>query len=51
MSWQLVPAYFVLWAVLFRALLVRAQLIPPSCRRCGMQFERRQLGEPVCRCH
>jgi hypothetical protein len=50
MSAQLIPAYFVLGAVLFRALLVRANVIPPSCGRCGRTFERRELGEPVCRC-
>jgi hypothetical protein len=50
-----VPGYFlavyaVLWAVLFRALLVRAKLAPPTCGRCGRTYERRALGEPVCSC-
>jgi hypothetical protein len=42
--------YLVLSAALIRALLVRAKVAPPSCRRCGRAFERRMLGEPVCRC-
>jgi hypothetical protein len=35
---------------LMRALLVAAKVLPPSCGRCGVQMERRALGEPVCRC-
>jgi hypothetical protein len=35
---------------LMRALLVAAKVVPPSCARCGVQLERRALGEPVCRC-
>ncbi len=27
--------YFVLWATLVNALLVKAKLLPPSCVRCG----------------
>ena len=46
----LVP-YLILWATLMRALLVRANLLPPTCARCGLRFERRQLGERVCSCH
>lgn len=42
--------YFVLWAALLRALLVKGNLAPRSCGRCGLLFERRSLGEPVCRC-
>ena len=41
---------FVFAATLMRALLVAARLLPPSCARCGVQLERRALGEPVCRC-
>jgi hypothetical protein len=39
------------WASLMRALFVKAQLLPATCARCGLRFERRGLGEPVCRCH
>ena len=46
----LVAVYAVLWATLFRALLVQAQLAPRTCGRCGRTFERRALGEPVCSC-
>jgi hypothetical protein len=35
---------------LMRSLLVAAKVVPPSCARCGIQLERRQLGERVCRC-
>ena len=42
--------YLALWASLFRAMLVRAQILPPTCGRCGLRFERRQLGELVCSC-
>jgi hypothetical protein len=48
-------AYVVLtlvlfWATLMRALFVKANLLPPTCGRCGLRFERVSLGEPVCRC-
>lgn len=49
-SLQFVLGYFVLWAALLRALLIKAQVAPKSCGRCGRLFERRALGEPVCRC-
>jgi hypothetical protein len=40
--------FFVL--ALGRGLLVAAKVLPPNCGRCGVQMERRALGEPVCRC-
>jgi hypothetical protein len=46
----LIP-YLVLFAALMRALLVRAEILPPTCAHCGRKFERRHLGEDVCRCH
>jgi hypothetical protein len=46
----LVP-YLALWAALMRALLVRAAVLPATCGRCGLRFERRELGETVCSCH
>jgi len=51
MTGTLILPYFVMWATLMKALLVKANLVPPSCARCGERLERRQLGEPVCRCH
>jgi hypothetical protein len=48
-TWLLLP-YLVLWATLMRALLVRAKIVPPTCARCGLRFERRELGESVCSC-
>jgi hypothetical protein len=49
-SVQLLLPYFVLWATLMRGLLVAAKIVPPLCARCGLVLERRQLGDPVCRC-
>jgi hypothetical protein len=46
----LVP-YLALWAALMRALLVKAAVLPATCGRCGLRFERRELGEAVCSCH
>jgi hypothetical protein len=42
--------YIVLWVAMMRALLVRAQILPPTCTRCGRRYERRNLGESVCSC-
>jgi hypothetical protein len=50
MSAQLLVPYLVFWATLMRALLVRAQIAPAMCGRCGLKLERSQLGESVCRC-
>jgi hypothetical protein len=47
---SLILPYFVLWATLMKALLVKANIVPPSCGRCGQKLERRELGEPVCNC-
>jgi hypothetical protein len=44
-------ALVLFWASLMRALLVKADLLPATCARCGRRFERHSLGEPVCRCH
>jgi hypothetical protein len=38
------------WATVARAVLVFAQKLPPTCGHCGRRFERRHMGEPVCRC-
>jgi hypothetical protein len=43
--------YLLLWATLMRALLVKARVLPPTCARCGLAYERRALGEDVCGCH
>jgi hypothetical protein len=51
MSSQMVVPYLVLWATLMRALLVRAQIAPPLCGRCGLRLERSQLGESICAGH
>jgi hypothetical protein len=50
MAGSLVLPTFVLWATLMRGLLVAAKLLPVCCSRCGLAFERRKLGQPVCRC-
>jgi hypothetical protein len=41
----------MLWVVLIRGLLVRAQILPRTCSRCGQPLERARLGESICRCH
>jgi len=46
----LVVPYLALWAALMRALLVKAAVLPATCARCGLRFERRELGEVVCSC-
>jgi hypothetical protein len=50
MSLPLLAPYAMLWFALMRALLVRANVLPPTCARCGLRFERSRLGEPVCTC-
>jgi len=46
----LVISLVLFWATLMRALLVKAQLLPATCARCGLRFERQALGESICRC-
>jgi hypothetical protein len=50
MQAPLVFCLVLFWATLMRALFVKAHLLPATCTRCGLRFERRALGEPVCRC-
>jgi hypothetical protein len=50
MSGYFVVWYVFLWATLMRALLVKAQILPPTCGRCGLGLERRRLGESICGC-
>lgn len=50
MTTQLVLGYAAFWAVLFRALLVKARIAPASCARCGLLYERRELGQKICDC-
>jgi hypothetical protein len=51
MSGPFLLGYLFLWATLMRTLLVKAQVLPPTCARCGLRYERHALGESVCRCH
>ncbi len=50
MSLTLFIVYVALAATLMRAVLVKAQVASPSCAHCGLPFERKELGESVCRC-
>jgi hypothetical protein len=43
-------SYLALWVTLMRALLVTAAILPATCARCGLIFERRELGETICSC-
>jgi hypothetical protein len=49
-----VPLAFLLvslaWMTVARAVLVFVQKLPPTCASCGLKFERRYLGEPICHC-
>ena len=51
MSGHVFVWYLFLWATLMRALLVKARVLPATCARCGLAYERRKLGESVCHCH
>jgi hypothetical protein len=44
-SWMILP-YFVLWATLVNALLVKAKFVPACCVRCG----RRPTQGDACVC-
>jgi hypothetical protein len=46
----LVVPYLAFWVALMRAMLVRAEVLPPTCARCGLRFERGHLGDRVCSC-
>jgi hypothetical protein len=50
MTAQLLAGYAVLWATLLKALLAKAKVIPAECARCGLAYERRELGGAVCTC-
>jgi hypothetical protein len=50
MSAQMIVGYAVLWIVLMKALFMRARVIPAECPRCGLLFERRELGGVICTC-
>jgi len=45
-----VVPYVAFWLALMRALFVRAQLLPATCARCGLRYERHVLGESICAC-
>jgi hypothetical protein len=45
----LVP-WAMIWVVLLRALLVEADLLPRTCRRCALPLERHHVGEDICSC-
>ncbi len=48
-GWLVLPD-LVAFATIAQALLVSANVLPPSCARCGLPLERRQLGERICGC-
>ena len=50
MTTCLVAPYLLFFIALVRAFLVRAQVLAPTCARCGLKYEREQLGERVCSC-
>ena len=46
-----VVSFLLFWASLMRALFVKEGILPATCARCGLRFERRGLGDRICRCH
>jgi hypothetical protein len=50
MSTSFLVPWAMVWAVLLRALLVEAELLPRTCRRCRLPVERSQAGEEICSC-
>jgi hypothetical protein len=50
MTPTLLALYTTLAVVFARAVLVKLQALPPSCGRCGLPRERRELGERICGC-
>ena len=50
MSSTLFIPYLMLGATLAHALVVKSNIVPPKCNRCGQPRERRTLGDRVCRC-
>ena len=50
-SATLLAPWAMLWVVLIRGLLIRAQILPPMCPRCGQPRERARMGQTICRCH
>jgi hypothetical protein len=50
MSSSFLVPWAMVWVVLLRALLVEANLLPRTCRRCGRPVERSRLGEEICSC-
>jgi hypothetical protein len=50
MSSSFLVPWAMVWVVLLRTLLVEADLLPRTCRRCGRPVERSRLGEEICSC-
>ncbi len=50
MTLTLFILYLALVATLMRAVLVKARVASARCAQCGLPFERKELGESVCRC-
>lgn len=50
MTLSLLALYTTLAAVFAQAVLVKLQAVPPSCARCGLPRERREMGERICGC-
>jgi hypothetical protein len=50
MTPTLLALYATLAAVLMRSVLAKLNPQTPSCGRCGLPRERRELGERICAC-
>ncbi len=51
MNAEMLVGYAVLWVVLFKTLFARAHVIPGECPRCGLLYERQELGGTICTCN
>jgi hypothetical protein len=50
MSLTILAIYSALAVSLTRAVLVKLQVVAPTCAGCGLPRERRSMGEQICGC-
>ena len=50
MTLTILAIYAALAVTLTRAVLVKLQVVAPTCAGCGLPRERRSMGEQICGC-
>ena len=50
MTLTILAIYAALAVSLTRAVLVKLQVVAPTCAGCGLPRERRSMGEQICGC-